>query len=261
MASMQDRLRATYERAQAKFPEFQIQTQVLRREIPLNNTRNGYAISLKAGQGNNPFGDSGSEIFLDQNDAFVMCGLSVAVKKQDTTLSPAQYGNFPLFTYPDPQYFIGAPAGQAIESAALMCIWNGTLSFRTNVLQRIKAMDTSKFLFTPPTQVKNAIATDADTYPGNGQTQQSLPEYGGWDWESQGFIELQPTMLLDGAENNQFELGLGNGSITAIDGSYAADGDRDATSRNVVVLRAYGLLIPDGSKAAKKFADSWRLQG
>lgn len=260
MASIQDRLARVVERTQTKFPEFMLQTQVLRRLVPLSSTRNNYQISLKFGNGNNPYGDSGEEIFLDDNDAFVMCGLALRIQKVNTTTSPAQYGNFMPFTYPDPQYFVGAPAGQALESAALMCVYNGNLSFRTNTLQRIKPMSCVKFLFVPPTQVINAIATDADTYPGNGLTNQRLPEYGGWDWESQGFIELLPSKILDGSENNQFELILANGSTTALDGSYAADGDQDATTRNYLSLEVFGVLIPDGSKSAKQFATSWDLQ-
>lgn len=260
MATIQDRLARVVERTQAKFPNFMVQTQVLRRMIPLNSNRNNYQVSLKFGSGNNPYGDSGQEIFLDDNDAFAMCGVALRIQKVDTTTTPQKFGNYQPFTYPDPQVFVGAPANRAPEYQALMCIYNGNLSFRTNTLQRIKPMSAGKFLFVPPTQVINAIATDADTYAGNGLTNSRLAEYGGWDWESQGFIELLPSKLLDGSENNQFELQLANGDTLALDGSYAADGDQDATTRNYLSLEVYGVLIPDGSKAAKQFGESWELQ-
>lgn len=262
MATSQDRLASVVERVQRKFPNFMLQTQVLRREVLLNGNNNNYKFSLKSGSGNNPNGESGEEVFLDGNDAFVLCGLSIAIKKVDTSFTVDRYGNYPIFTYPDPQVFVGAPANRAKEYEALQCVWNGQLSFRTNTLQRIKAMDASKFQFTPPTQVINAVATSnvaTQAYAGNGLTNPRLPEYGGWDWESQGFIELLPAKILDGSENNQFELSLANGDILAIDGSYASDGDQDATARNYLVLRAYGVLIPDGSKAAKQFSSSWDL--
>lgn len=260
MASIQDRLARVVERTQTKFPNFMLQTQVLRRLVPLSSTRNNYQISMKFGNGNNPYGDTGEEIFLDDNDAFVMCGIALRIQKVNPSTTPPQYGNFQPFTYPDPQVFVGAPAGQAVEWSALMTIYNGNLSFRTNTLQRIKPMSCVKFLFVPPKQVINAQATVADTGVSNGQTNASLAEYGGWDWESQGFIELLPSKILDGSENNQFELLLANGSTTALDGSYAADGEQDAATRNYLSLEVYGVLIPDGSKAAKEFATSWDLQ-
>lgn len=264
MATMQDRLRSTFERVQPKFQNFMMQTGVLRREIPLASTQNTYKISLKSGEGNDPNGASGGEVFLDQNDAFVLCALAIGIKKQDTSLATKRYGNYQVYTYPDPQTFVGAPASNAEEWEALLTIWNGTLSFRTNTLQRIKAISSEIFLYVPPTQVTDPIATSntaSAAYAGNGQTNPRLAQYGGWDWESQGFKELQPTLLLDGSENNQFELTLGAGNTVALDGSWTSGGAQTATTRNVLVVQAMGLLIPDGAKSAKEFSKSWALVG
>ncbi len=258
--TIQDRLAIVVQKVQQKFPKFILQTHTLRVEQALDSSRSSYKLSLKSGSGTASNGVSGEEVYLDQNDAFVLCGLAIGIKKFDTSFTPDRYANYQLFTYPDPQYFVGTLANQAPEYEALMTIWNGQLSFRTSNLERIKPMDTSRFLYVPETQVINAIATDADTYPGNGLTNQRLAQYGGRDWESQGFAELLPAKIIDGSEQNQFEISLGAGSINTIDGSYVAAGTQTATSRNTLVIRALGVLISDGSKAAKEFSSSWDLQ-
>lgn len=261
MGTIQDRLLWAASKAKSKFSNFMLQTQVLRVEVPLSSTNNNYKLSLKQGSGVNPNGVSGEEVYLDQNDAFAMLAASVSIKKVNPSSTPNQYGNFQLFTYPDPQVFVGAPANRAIEYSALLNIWNGQFAFRTNTLQRIKSMDMSTFLFVPPTQVINAQAAITDVAIGNGLTNQRLAEYGGWDWESKGFVEMAPYKIIDGSEQNQFEITLSQGDILAIDGSYAADGDQDAATRNYLVLRLLGILIPDGSKSAKQFGDSWAVEG
>lgn len=244
-----DILRGALERTQSRFPNFITQRQELRIEQLLKANQNQYQFQLK--QGNNT-SDGPVNILLNDEDAFVIVGTALYVKKQNTTAVPNQYANSQPFSYPDPQVFTGAPAGQPKEYEALLTIWNGTLAFNTGSLQRIKPMDTLSHLYVPPAQV---IPSDDGTLLT--LVNPTLAEFNGPNQDYFAYVEHQPTLLLDGKQNNVFTLNLGSGSLTGIDGSYAADGDQDAVPRNVVGLRILGILIHNGAAEAKRFAGTW----
>jgi len=241
------RLRNTYERVQSIFPGSVISTQVLRSERALQSNRSEYTFQLKQG---NTSTDGPLENLLADTDAFVLLGLSIGIIKYDPSKTPAWVGTYQLFTAPDPQYFVGTSSGKPEEWEALLALYTGKLSFRTGSLERVRPTDTSDFLTVPQTQVvKQASPLIND----------GLSQFGGWDMESRGYMEQQPCMLLDGTQQNQFSLLLGPGDYTTIDGSWVAAGTQTATTRNKVVLRAFGLLIANGAEPAKKFASSWSL--
>ena len=243
-------LRAAYERTAAKFPKFIINRHVLRMEQLLAPNQSTYRFQMKQG---NTSTDGPNQVLLNDDDAFVLVGLSIGIVKHDLTTSPPQYGNFQLFTYPDPEVFVGAPAGSPFEYQSLLCIWNGTLQFNTASLLRIKPHDTSDYLMVPREQVTPPVADVNDLL------NPTLPEFGGRGDTSRSYIEIQPTPLIDGQMQNEFTLNLGAGNYTGIDGSYTSAGAATATSRNWLVLRAYGLLIAQGSTAAKQFTESWGI--
>lgn len=236
-------LRSAYDRAKLVFPEFVISRQVLRVEEPLANNKTNYSFQLKQG---NSSTDGPLENLLNDSDAFVVCAVAIGIKKQDTTLTPPWYGNYQVYNYPPQATFVGAPASRAVEWQALLTIWNGKLSFRTGSLERMKPTDTNEYLFAPPgaDQAATVISNRRQFGP-----------------ETQGWVEQQPFLLLDGAQNNQFNLELGGGDILAIDGAYTSGGAATATSRNILVLSVLGLNIANGAEAAKRFAKSWGEQG
>lgn len=221
---------------------------VLRMEQPLAPNQSTYKFQMKQG---NLSTDGPNQVLLNQDDAFVLFGVSIGIVKRDTSTSPAQWSNNQLFTYPDPEYFIGAPAGSPFEYQALLTIFNGTLQFNTASLLRIKPHDTSDYLYVPREQVQPPVADVNDLL------NPTLPEFGGRGDSSRSYIEMQPTPLIDGDQQNEFTLNLGAGSYVGIDGSYTAGGAQTATSRNYVVLRALGILIANGSASAKRFAEEW----
>lgn len=232
-------LRATFERTKAVFPNFVISRQVLRVEESLSPNKSEYSFQLKQG---NSSTDGPLENLLNDSDAFVMTHLMIGIKKQDTTLTPPWYGNYQVYNYPPQATFVGAPANKAVEWQTLLTIWNGKLSFRTGSLERIKPTDTNEYLFAP------AAADQAATV---------ISSRRGLGDNSQGWVEQEATLLLDGSQNNEFRLQLGSGDITAIDGSWTSGGAQTATSRNIVVLMALGLNIANGAESAKRFAQSW----
>lgn len=232
-------LRGAYDRAKLVFPKFVISRQVLRVEEPLANNKTNYSFQLKQG---NSSTDGPLEGLLNDSDAFVVCAVAIGIKKQDTTLTPPWYGNFQVFNYPPQAIFVGAPAARATEWQALLTIWNGKLSFKTGSLERMKPTDTNEFMFAP------AGADQAATV---------ISSRRAFGQEGQGWVEQQPQLLLDGSQNNQFNLDLGSGDILAIDGAYTSGGAATATSRNILVLSVLGLNIANGAEAAKRFAESW----
>lgn len=243
-------LRAAYERTAAKFPGFIINRSVLRMEQPLASNQSTYKFQMKQG---NVSTDGPSQVLLNDDDAFVIVGLSLGIVKHDLSVSPAQYGNFQLFTYPDPEYFVGAPAGAAFEYQSLLTIFNGTLQFNTASLLRIKPHDTSDYLMVPRAQVVPPVADVNDLL------NPTLPEFGGRGDTSRSYIEMQPTPLVDGQQQNEFTLNLGAGDYTGIAGQYTSAGAATVESRNYLVLRVLGMLVAQGSVAAKQYTKEWGI--
>lgn len=231
-------LRGTFERARQVFPKFEISRQVLRVEELLSPNKSEYNFQLKQG---NTSTDGPLENLLNDSDAFVLTHVAIGIKKQDITLTPPWYGNYQVYNYPPIATFVGAPAGKAIEWQSLLTIWNGKLSFRTGSLERIKPTDTNEYLFAPP---------------GADQATTVISGRRAFGDQSQGWVEQQASLLLDGSQNNEFRLALGSGDITGIDGSYVAGGGQTATSRNVLVVMALGLIIANGAENAKRFISS-----
>lgn len=228
-------LRPAYERAQKLFPNSIISRQTLRIEEALNPMQSQYKFQTKQG---NSSTDGPLENLLTDTDAFVLIGAALGVKKQDTSTTPPRYGNYQIFYFPDTDVFVGAPASQATEAQSLMTIYNGKLSFSTGSLQRIRETDTQDFLMVSQDRSTN------DAYQVKGGFY--IP-----------YVAFQPTILIDGAQNNEFQLTLGSGDITGIDGSYTSGGAHSATSRNILVLTLIGLNIANGSAAAKQLVNSW----
>lgn len=244
-------LRNAYERAVARFPGFITQRSELRIEQALKTNQNQYNFQIKQGSSTS---DGPNAVLLNDQDAFVLVATQIYVIKQDATTTPPQYNNAQRFSYPDPQTFVGAPAGKAKEYSALWTIWNGTMSFNTSSLQRMKPFDLYSHLYAPQAQV---IPSDNGTTPELlTLLNPTLAEFNGP--ANDAWVEIQPTILLDGSQNNTFQINLGSGDITAIDGSYAADGGQDATTRNYLGLRLLGLLISEGSLQSKQFEKSWQ---
>lgn len=239
-------LRAAYERAAQRFPNFITQRSELRIELPLQTNQNQYTFQIKQG---NSSSDGPNAVLLNDQDAFVLVATQIYVLKQNPSTTPVQYNNAQRFTYPDPQVFVGAPAGFAVEWAALFTIWNGTLSFNTSSLQRLKPIDLYSHLYVPQAQVVPPLADVLSI------TNSTLAEFNGP--ANDAWMEHQPTILLDGSQNNSFQINLGPGDTQAIDGSYVAGGGRTAETRNYLGLRLLGLLVSEGAMQAKQFEKSW----
>lgn len=230
-------LRGAFDRASEIFPNFAISRQVLRMEQSLANNKSEYQFQLKQG---NASTDPPLSVLLNDSDAFVLVAMSIGIKKQDLTKSPQQIGNFTVYNYVNRAIFTGVPAGQATEADSLECIYNGKLSFKTGSLERIRSTDTREYKQAPDIQTA------------------TISPFGGFGDYGRAWVEQQPTLLIDGSQNNVFSLQLGAGDYTGIAGNYTSGGATTNTALNVLVLECLGLVIQNGAEQAKRFASSWK---
>lgn len=230
-------LRGAFDRASEIFPNFAISRQVLRMEQNLANNKSEYQFQLKQG---NASTDPPLSVLLNDADAFVLVAMSIGIKKQDLTKNPQQIANFTVYNYVNSLIFTGVPTGQATEASSLECIYNGKLSFKTGSLERIRATDTREYKQAPDIQTA------------------TISPFGGFGDYGRAWVEQQPTLLIDGSQNNVFSLQLGAGDYTGIAGNYTAAGATTNTALNVLVLECLGLVIQNGAEQAKRFASSWK---
>ena len=203
--------RASYNRVRAVLKEenpgvdFIINQNTLRIEQPLVTGRNSYKFDLYENSGS----DRPLEEKLNRNDVFFMTHLALCLTKQDETTTPKQYGNYPLFTHPDPNYFIGANGATTPEWQSLLPIFSGgKLTLKTSPVERLKDFLTLHLMYVPERGYLIAAAP---------QVNAELPQYGP-SMEERGFFRTNPTIIIDGNENNSVELSLGAGDTTNIAG-------------------------------------------
>lgn len=227
--------RADYERAfqflarngaVSKPDELILNPATLRLEKVLSASNNQYTFELRS-SGN---GDGALERKLNQNDLFFLTDIALCIRQQDTSTTPEQQANFPLFTYPDVENFPGVAGGVA-EAACLETIYNGELSFYTKPVERISKLLTNHFRYVPQKQVLPAPSGTTLI----GQTVANLAEYGP-TMEARGFMRVNPNLILDGYDSNEITLTLGAGDTSVIAGGVDAGGSSVNTSNKVVLL-------------------------
>lgn len=223
-----DKQRAEYSRLELMLKEvnpgvdFIINQYVLTLEAVLDAAKSSYIFDLRENPQDRPLEEK-----LNLNDLFYTTALGMAVRKYDPVAG--NYANYPMYTYPDQLAFPGV-VGTDTEAFALSVLWSSTLTIRTQPVNRLENFPT--FL------LKNAPKQPATaTYQG---------EYGS-DMKGQGFVGINPGIIIDGYDTNQIELRLGTGDRTLIAGGVTAAGAAIDT-RNVVVLNLYGYKVINGAQ-------------
>jgi len=223
--------------------KFTIQEADLRLEQLLSPIRDNYTFNLYE----TPGADRPQETRLNRNDMFFVRGLAVCVYKQDDTQDPAQYGNSPLFTYPDPNFFNGTLAGSVDEWASLELIWNGSTSFLTDPVTRIQKFLNFNCRYAP----ERAFMETAYNYAAGPPTNPTFPGYGPTD-EQRGFFMFSYMPAIYGNMNNRAQIELGVGDRGTIDGATDAAGEA-VTTRNVLALLLKGYKVLNGAEAAGRW--------
>ena len=168
--------------------------------------------------------DDPGERRLAQDNIFFLTHIGLAIQKYWVSgASLIDGGNYPLYTYPDPNYFTGAAAGnEASEADALNTVFDGMLTFNSAGVDRLKEILTSYFKYVPDSQYLKLVAP---------QTADEHAQYGPSLGE-RGLVEIHGNQIIMGNLENKATLVLGAGSKAIINGS--------ATVGNRVVLDLYG---------------------
>lgn len=220
--------------------DFIITETTLRVEQVLAANKNSYVFDLYQGNGNT---DRPLENKLNRNDLFFVTHLALLIGKHDESTNPKQYANTPLFTHPDPNYFIGAPTGVPKEFAALEAIYQGILMLSTANVERFGPFLADQLKYVPEAQYQIAASP---------QVNNEYPQWGP-SLEGRGFHRITPNLVIDGQQTNRFVLTLGSGNIAAIEG--AVNGSNQAvTTRNFLALKVHGFRAIGAAAAAKAAA-------
>jgi len=234
-----DPWRAKYERVKAAIPEgskYVIQEHELLIMQQLLPTTRRYRFQLYDSQAD---GQRADEIKLNRNDAFYITHIALRIIRELSTDSATGLTaqNFPKFSYPPPGFFDGAAVGGATEAQSLESLYNSELSFKTNIVERIKDYSTTNFRLVTETQAAaNPLVAKDQFGPGEAM---------------RGFKSITPNIGLSGQEDNIAELNV-LGNIGNINGDTNAGGTPGQGNLNWVALSLYGFLIIDGSKALTK---------
>lgn len=212
----------------------------LRVEQVLASNQNQYGFDLYEGSSTV---DRPLEIKLNRNDLYFATHIALGLAKYDPSTSPKRYGNYPIFTHPDTNYFNGTGGSALAEYQALETVYEGRLTFTTGSVTRFGPMASSNLKYIPNRALLEGVAASTNT---------SLvyPEFGP-SLEGRGFRRLTPNLVIDGQETNIFTLSLGAGDITNIAGETNEAG-ASVDTRNVVILQVYGFRAIGAGKAAKE---------
>lgn len=243
-----DEQRAVYGRLQNWFPangmgqaqNFIITESTLQVEQLLTNNQNSYNFDLYDGSQS---ADTPTEIKLNRNDLFFATHIALGIKKYNPTKTPVWFGNYPIFTYPDSNYFVGTGSSAAIEYQALEALYSGQLVFNTGAVNRFGPLATTLLKYTPNRPFELGVSASS-------ATTMVFPEYGP-TLAGRGFHRVTPNLVIDGQQTNRFQLALGAGDYTNIAGATVAAGTA-AETRNLVVLQVHGFRAVDAAAAAKQ---------
>lgn len=231
-----DARRAKLQRAldalQIDIKDYIISDHTLRLESALAAGQNSYNFDLYQ----NPGADRPLENKLNRNDVLIITDIALGITKQDTSTTPARYGNYPLYHFPDPGFFLGVPAAGLTEAQCLEVIYNGKFRLKTNNTDRIPNFLTNDLRYSPRRTFASAV---------HGQY--------GPDLSNRGFYSLEPHVILNGQQNNLVTLEVGAGETTVIAGGINAAAEA-VNTRNVVVSLIKGFLISEAAEAALRWS-------
>jgi hypothetical protein len=211
--------------------EFIINQKTLRLENELTPAKSSYVFDMYETRG----ADRPGEEKLNRNHLFFLTHAAVCLTKQDKTTSPRRFGNYPLFTNPDPNFFVGDDSTNMLEYQALETIFGGKLTVKTSPVVRLEDFLNTNFRYVPERN-----------YTVNSSGNDEYPQYGP-TMEEKGFFRLTPQIIIDGQENNTVEVSLGEGDTALIAGGIDAAGDAVDTT-NVLVVLLHGFIVVNGAQ-------------
>lgn len=168
--------------------------------------------------------DGNGERRLAQDNIFMITHVGLYLQK--IYLSGASLiadSNYPLFTFPDPNHFAGAAAGNnASEADSLNLVYDGRLTLNSSGVDRLIDIATEDLKYVPDSQTVNVAAP---------QTEIERPQWGP-TFAQRGLKELHGNQIILGKLENKAVLTLGAGNKALIAGT--------ATVGNRAVLKWHG---------------------
>lgn len=237
-ALMEQRVRNMFGDPEGK--NFQINPKTLKINQVLQAGKNSYTFYVYE----NPTGDHPLDIKLPRNNAFVFFYIGLMLKKQGSTAGSENYGNYPVFTHPDPNYFVGNDSTNPKEFEALLTIYNGYTTFKTKPVERTDKLANLNFLYVPERGWQINAAAGPQLNP--------EPQQWGPSVEEKGMFRIARGIILDGADDNQIELTLAPGSTTLIAGGINQSGSA-VTTKNTVAYFLHGFEVVNGARKANLY--------
>lgn len=212
--------------------QYKIMPTVLRLAQYLNPGLSQYTLSPRKGV--DP--QIPTQILLDQNDFFAISGVGIRIGRANYAAGIySNHGNFPIFTYPDPNFFTGVGTSAGKESDGLQCLVNGTFAISVNSDTVVDPVPNTELVFNPEA-----------TYTA---TPLAYPRFGGSDGE-RGLWPVTPQVILDASADNMFTVNLAPGAKLNIDGSIST-GTTDSGLRNILYIAVQGWKIKNLGNVGK----------
>ena len=184
-----------------------------------------YSLSPRKGVDNPQIPNS---ILLDFNDFFAIT--SIGLRFARATYASGVYsnqGNYPVLTYPDPNYFSNTGTAVGDERTGLQCVVNGTTAITVNNDAMIDPISNQELVYNP----EGTYVASPLTYP----------RFGASDG-NRGQFPLTPQIILDASADNAIQVNLANGLKLNIDGNIST-GTTDSGTRNILYVFMYGIKI------------------
>lgn len=166
---------------------------------------------------------------LDQNDWMAITGISLRVGKCDFASNAASnWGTYPQFTYPDPNYFSGTGTAVGSEAASLQTLVNGYFAMYVQGDSQVDPTPAQEYFFNPmSTYTSSPVA---------------YPQFGGDTILDKGYLPQVPNLIIDASADNTFQVSLAVGAKLNIDGAIST-GTTDSGKRNILYIVATGFKI------------------
>ena len=204
--------------------QYKVMPAVLKMGVYLNPGLSAYQLSPRKGV--DPV--IPNTILLDQNDFFGITGISMRIGRAAFSANTySNHGNYPVLTYPDPNYFTGNGTAAGKEWEGLQCIVNGQVGIGVNNDAMVDPILAQELFYNPEA-----------TYTA---TPLAYPRFGGSQGE-RGMYPLTPQIILDASADNQVTVNLANGAKLNIDGNISAT-TVDSGVRNILYVMLSGWKI------------------
>lgn len=178
------------------------------------------------------------EIRLLRNDACVITGLGLFINKYSTaSASNNLVGNSQLYSYPDPEFFVGNPASGADEYDCLEAVFHSGLVLRTQSNDRTTNLPTEQFR-----QVPQRLYDATGVQP----AQWSLEDF---------IVDIEPFPVLNGQDDNYFNMTLpSNADLGVLAGGINGSAAAVTTANELTLIVRCNLYIGASAVALRNGA-------